>query len=162
MRIIQSAIIHDVICRPKIVLDQLAEGLNTLGFRKRMQAHPELFKELFVPTANELNGTDVVGVLCFPSGMNENENRVEGFLTQFLENANRPTLDNFLIFTTGSTRLPNFGFGKINVKFHDDSAIFASTCLLHLTLLKNFEDSNSFDQSLMAVIETAKKNFNCV
>ena len=56
MKIIQSVIIHDVVCRPKIVLDQLAEGLDTLGFRKIMQTHlAELFKELFVPTANKLN-----------------------------------------------------------------------------------------------------------
>ena len=79
--------------------------------------------------------------------MNELEKVVEGYLKQIIENVYNPTLEKFLVYTTGSTCLPNFGFGKIKVKFQDHSAIFAYTCLLHLTLPKQFEDSLSW-QSL--------------
>ncbi|KAK3742388.1 hypothetical protein QZH41_012021 [Actinostola sp. cb2023] len=50
MRVIQSLIVHDVIGRPKIVLDQLVEGLKTLGFQAKMKEYPELFQELFALT----------------------------------------------------------------------------------------------------------------
>ena len=51
MRVIQGLIVHDVIGRPKIILDQLAEGLNTLGFRTAMKEYPELLEALFVPSS---------------------------------------------------------------------------------------------------------------
>ena len=47
MVVIQGIIIHDVISRPKIVLDQVREGLSVLGFCDKMKEYPEFF-ELFV------------------------------------------------------------------------------------------------------------------
>ena len=43
MRVIQGIIIHDVISWPKIVLDQLGEGLAVLGFHAKMAEYPEMF-----------------------------------------------------------------------------------------------------------------------
>lgn len=60
MSVIQSIIIHDVIGRPKMVLDQLRDGLGTLGFGEQMKKFPELFQKLFVPTDTELTGADVL------------------------------------------------------------------------------------------------------
>ena len=68
MRVIQSLIVHDAIGKPKILLDQLREGLQTLGFRSRMQVYPELFKELFVAGEKEMKGSDIKEILMFPSG----------------------------------------------------------------------------------------------
>ena len=48
LKIIQLLIIHDEIGGWKIVLDQIAERLNALGFRNRMKEHPGKFQPLFV------------------------------------------------------------------------------------------------------------------
>ena len=163
MRVIQGMIIHDVISRPKIVLDQLGEGLAVLGFRAKMRDYPEMFEELFVPSnESRLSATQLVDVLQFPTEMSEDDRTVENYLKQFLHKAEIEMLENFVFFVTGSTSLPTFGLGKIKVKFDNTPSIFASTCLLSLTLPNHFESEESFSLLLEAVIASARKSFNCV
>ena len=54
MRVIRNLIVHDAIARPKMVLDQLREGLKTLGFGRRMELYPDLIKDLFVAGDREV------------------------------------------------------------------------------------------------------------
>ena len=159
MKIIQLLIIHDVIGRRKIVLDQIAEGLSTLGFRDKMKVFPEKFESLFVPsTESEMSPSPVVDVLEFPEVLNEDESQIANNLQRFLLNADPSHLEKFLIFTTGSTRLPNYGLGKIKVKFND-TAFFASTCLFSITLPNQLTDQHCFTASLNAVLESSRKSF---
>ncbi|XP_046856087.1 uncharacterized protein LOC124449186 [Xenia sp. Carnegie-2017] len=73
-KIIQLLIIHDVIGRRKIALDQIAEGLNALGFRDKMKEFPDKFQELFVPCSErEMSPSAVVDVFEFPDVLNECE-----------------------------------------------------------------------------------------
>lgn len=48
MRVTQAVMIHDIIGKPKSVLDQLREGFATLGFGAAMLKHPDMFEELFL------------------------------------------------------------------------------------------------------------------
>lgn len=164
MRVIQGMIIHDVISRPKIVLDQLGEGLAVLGFPAKMREYPEMFEELFVPSnKSRLTSTQLVDMLEFPAEICENDRIVANYLKQFLHNAEVEMLENFVFFATGSTSLPTFGLAKIKIKFDNTSSIFASTCLLSLTLPNHFESEEAFSSSLKAVIaSSARKSFNCV
>ena len=111
MRVIQGIIIHDVIGRPKIILDQLSEGLNTLGFRGAMKEYPELLEPLFIPSKEELNADSVIDVLQFPKDMDDNESVVAGYIHMFIQNAEVDTLEKFLFFATGAKVLPDFGLG---------------------------------------------------
>jgi len=47
--VLQGIIVHDVLGQPKIVLDQVREGLAVLTFGRKMNKYPELFPKLFVP-----------------------------------------------------------------------------------------------------------------
>ena len=78
MRVIQSLIVHDAIGKPKILLDQLREGPQTLGFGSRTQVYPELFKELFVAGEKEMKGSDIKEILMFPSEMRDAEKKHHG------------------------------------------------------------------------------------
>lgn len=162
MRVIQGIIIHDAVGRPKIVLDQLREGLGTLGFGEQMKKFPEVFQKLFVHEDVELDGAGVVDALDFPASMSADETATHTYLKEFLMNANQKTLENFLIFSTGAPCLPNFGLGRIGVKFDNVSSIFASTCLQNVTFPKCFPDEGTFSSSLEAVVNTVTKSFNCV
>lgn len=82
----EPAIVHDVIGRPKIVLDQLSEGLKTLGFQAKMKKYPDLFQQLFVPNS-KITPIFINDVLKFPINMSQDEKKLEHFLLQFLENA---------------------------------------------------------------------------
>lgn len=162
MRVIQGIIIHDVISLPKIVLDQLREGLNVLGFGAKMAEYPELFEKLFVPNSEStLSATRVVDLLQFPANMSEADTTVANYLTQFVQKADIQVLKKFLFFVTGSTCMP-YGLSKINVKFDHVPSIFASACLLSLTLPNQFESEENLDASLNAVIASTGKSFNCV
>ena len=125
-----------------------------------MKEFPEKFEELFVPSnKSEMTPSTIVDVLEFPEVLNECESTIANNLQQFILNADHPLLEKFLIFTTGSTRLPNFGLGKIKVKFNNVSSFFASTCLFNVTLPNQLIDQESFNTSLKAVLESSKKSF---
>jgi len=84
-----------MIARPKIILDQLAEGLNTLGFQTAMKEYPALLEALFVSSSEKLNVDSVIGVLQFPKDMDDNESTVAGFIHKFIKNAEVETLEKF-------------------------------------------------------------------
>ena len=164
MRVIQAVMIHDIIGKPKIVLDQLREGLATLGFGTEMLQYPEEFEELFVHDNNVLESGSIIGSLQFPTVMSSDESTTHDYLIQFLQGGSQETLKRFLTFATGSPVLPEFGLGTIQVKFDDGTAIFASTCLQSLTLPKKFPDNDTFKCSMEGVINSVAgtKSFNCV
>lgn len=164
MRVIQAVMTHDIIGKPKIVLDQLREGLATLGFGEAMLQHPDLFEELFLHDLNVFDSESIITALKFPSVMNSDETTTHDHLVEFLQGGSQETLKRFLTFATGSPVLPEFGLGKIEIKFEDSAAVFASACMGSLTFPKKFPDKETFNSSMEAVISNAKgtKSFNCV
>lgn len=114
--VLQGIIVHDLLGRPKIVLDQVREGLAVLTFGKTMNKYPELFQKLFVPQDKEFSAEDVIRVLDFPKTVNADETIIENYLVEFLQIASPETLKQFIVFATGASCLPNFGLGKIEIK----------------------------------------------
>lgn len=102
---------------------------------------------------------NVLSILRFPEEMSESEKKVKVYLEQFLIDAITKTLENFLKFCTRAICLPNFGHGRIDVRFSDTYSIFSSMCLLQLNLPSSFDNFNSL---LKAVMGDATKSFNCV
>lgn len=164
MRVTQAVMIHDIIGKPKIVLDQLREGFATLGFGAAMLKHPDIFEELFVCDHNVLDSGSIINSLKFPAVLTSDETTTHYCLVEYLLAGSQETLRRFLIFVTGVPVLPGFGLGKIEVKFYDDTAIFASTCQQSLTLPRKFPDKSTFNCSMDGVINSVSgtKSFNCV
>ena len=133
--VIQAILFHDAIGRTKTALDQLRDGLSCLGFLEKMNTYPVLFEELFVFKGSSLTSEAEVSRLTFPTSMDNEEKRVDGFLTEFLMDSSQDTLKMFLTFVTGDPCLPYFGLQTLSV-FSDQPSIFASTCLCEITLPK--------------------------
>lgn len=159
MRVIRNLIVHDAIAKPRMVLDQLREGLKTLGFGRRMELYPELFKELFVAGDREVTADDIKNQLQFPSDLNQNDENIKEYLLQFLEDASVKELKSFLVFTTGSPSLPEFGLGIIQVELKDTKSIFSSACAFHITLPRSFPDQGTFSSALKVVCQSEGKAF---
>ena len=70
-----------------------------------------------MPSSEKLNADSVIGVLQFPKDMDDNESTVAGFIHTFIKNAEVDTLEKCLYFATGAKVLPDFGLGRIQVKF---------------------------------------------
>ena len=162
MRVIQSLIVHDTIGKPKILLDQLREGLQTLGFGSRLRLYPELFKELFVAGEKELQGSYVREILVFPPEMSDDERNIMDHMSEFIVTATPTVLKAFLTFSTGAPCLPEFGLGRIRIVFDDIGSIFSSTCLKKVTLPRNFPDKNTFLAAIQAVCDNGGKAFTSV
>lgn len=162
MRVIQSLIVHDAISKPKILLDQLREGLQTLGFGVRMHLYPDLFKELFVAGEEELHGRDVKKLLVFPLELSDAESNIMEYMGEYLLAATPKELKAFLIFATGAPCHPHFGLGKINIKFDDVESILSSTCTQNVNLPRNFPDKETFMAAIRAVCDNAGKAFTSI
>ena len=87
MRVIRNLIVHDAIARPKMVLDQLREGLKTLGFGRRMELYPDVFNELLVAGDKEVTADDIKSQLQFPSDLSQNDANIREHVLQFLKDA---------------------------------------------------------------------------
>jgi len=111
--VIRNLIEYDAIAKPKMVLDQLREGLKTLVFGRRIELYPDIFKELFVAGDKEVTADDIKSHLPFPSDLNQNDENIKEYMLQFLKDASIEDLKSFLIFATGSPSLPEFGPGVI-------------------------------------------------
>jgi len=161
MKVIQNLIIHDAIGKRKIVLDQLREGLQTLGFLGRMSVLPDVFKSLFV-SGNNIQPDTVIDIFTFPNGMSNEESTIAGYLQSYIRSSSNDRLQDLLIFLTGAPCLPDFGLGKIKVDFYDDTSIFSSTCLKKVQFPRNFEGEESFSVALNAVCQSSGKAFTSV
>lgn len=107
----------------KTVLDQLATGLEILGFQNKIKQNPEIFEELFVHNKNVLNGKKVCNVLEFVTSSDYVS--IKEYLEHFLMNATKDVLEKILAFATGAPCLPSFGLGKITIKISESMAISA-------------------------------------
>ena len=133
-----------------------------LSFGKRMNQYPELFQKLFVLQHNEFTAGNVIRVLEFPKAVNTDEASIENYLVEFLQTASLETLKHFLVFATGAPCLPNFGLGKIEIKYDNVTSIFASTCLKSLTFPQTFPDKVTFSCCMESVLTSTITSFNCV
>ena len=161
MDIIQNLIIHNVIDRRKIALDQLANGLEILGFRDDMKQHIDHVEELFV-VKEKLTATNVLNTLGFQDKLNADEEKTKQFLLGYLENSSDEQLKIFLVLSTGAPVILVFRTGKIEINFDTTTSIFASTYMKSVIIPKDFSDKEIFEYCFEAVLTNAPKKFNCV
>lgn len=158
MLVTQALVIHDVIGRRKVAPDQLSDGLKALDFLNAMQSYPKLFEELFV-LKDHLVSRDVIKTLKFDSNLKEEGTKTKNYFLNFIENSGK--LGDILIFITGSPVLPGFGLGKIRVCIESSISILSIVCTNTITLPDNFQDQDTFNAALEAVMVDEKK-FNCI
>lgn len=161
MNVIQNLIIHDAIGKRKVVLDQLREGLQALGFGARLSVYPDLFEGLFV-AGNNITCSKVKECLVFPVELTDEEGRVKEYCEDYLQTASIEKMKDLLIFATGAPCVPDFGLGKIHIEFTDDSSISSSTCLKKITFPRKFPGIETFMASINAVCDNAGRAFTSI
>ncbi|XP_048837376.1 uncharacterized protein LOC125711944 isoform X11 [Brienomyrus brachyistius] len=107
--------------RIQAALQQLKEGLSTLGVLEEVTSHPQAFEKIFLQDTTSLKASDIVGLFQARSRSLPGSNRrrlearaiafwkdwlleVEGGLTHPID------LEDVLIFATGLRRIPAMGF----------------------------------------------------
>ena len=83
--IVQSILMHFVLSKKKVLLDQLREGLRTLGVLEEAIKYPLLFEKLFVRTESDLHPEEVKAILKFPEQMGGSEVATREMLLRFID-----------------------------------------------------------------------------
>ena len=105
---------------------------------------------MFIHGMAKITGAAVIGLLRFPEAMDETERATHNLLKHFILSAEEDTLSQFIVFASGASCLPNFGLGKIQVKFSSVASVFASTCL-HQKVF--FSSKDDFASAMIAVLK---------
>jgi len=84
----QTIMIHDVLLKRKEPLDQLCEGLKTLGILDLIRAHPDLMKSYFVHNGDTcLTSDDIINNLEIPES--DQSGNTYNFLIQSIKELER-------------------------------------------------------------------------
>lgn len=93
----QCILCHFVLNKRKVLLDQLKEGLKTLGLLVEITDHPEILAPLFIWTENSVNAKIVKSKLRFPhlSGDHVVKHMLLHFIDESSEEGYLPALFHF-------------------------------------------------------------------
>lgn len=72
----------------------------------------------------QVQGSDVKGILMFPSEASNEERTILEYMSEFIVAATPMVLEAFLTFSAGAPSLPDYGLGRIRIEFDDVESIF--------------------------------------
>ncbi|XP_019857667.1 PREDICTED: G2/M phase-specific E3 ubiquitin-protein ligase-like [Amphimedon queenslandica] len=152
---------YHTLIKVKAQIDQFVKGLESLNIHSYMVKFPAIMKTLFVKENEKLTAEYVKGLIKVKFSDKESLLRQKeeatymhfvDFLDECEEGSIDVTLDDVLIFLTGSDREPPLGFSRTpEVTFlHDASRTMAlaSTCTLELKLPTCHNEYSSFCSSM--------------
>lgn len=158
----ESLMLHTVLSKKKVVLDQLRKGLQILNVLDEIMKRPRLFENLFLSNPNvcEVTPEKVISSLNFTV---TESCATRDHILQYINECSKQDLQHFLRFITGSCLLPQ-GPCRIDVLFSDDDegCIFASTYLLQLHVPRHFESYEGFKAAMKAVSDPSGQAFNSI
>lgn len=83
--IIENIMLHTVLSKRKVVLDQLRKGLETLDLLKEATKRPLLFESLFIATPDSITSERVKACLSFPNNLSEGQLHTKNHLLHYLD-----------------------------------------------------------------------------
>ena len=93
---------HFALSKKKVLLNQLREGLKTLGVLEEAIKHPLLFQKLFVTTESDLVPGEVKAILKFPEQMGVTEVETREMLLQFIADCSIDSKERFFVVVNNS------------------------------------------------------------
>ncbi|NXL26404.1 G2E3 ligase, partial [Setophaga kirtlandii] len=112
--LVNDILIYHVIKRITLPLESFRQGLKTLGVLEKMQTHPAVFSSIFCYKPERLSAETVYNLFTIHSS--SDVNKVEGadFWMGYLQDVESGdsvvTLEDILLFVTGSSYIPAIGF----------------------------------------------------
>ncbi|KAK2564475.1 G2/M phase-specific E3 ubiquitin-protein ligase [Acropora cervicornis] len=159
--LVESLMLHTILSKRKVLLDQLRKGLETLGVLEEAAKRPLMFESFFVSSDENLTSDKVKGSLTFPGDMDDDQVQTMAYFLQFVDECTKEDLKDLIRFITGSTPLPSSR--KIEVQFDvTDGCIFASTCLMQIHLPSKFDTYDTLKMALTTVVLRDEKSSNAM
>ncbi|NXY44373.1 G2E3 ligase, partial [Ceuthmochares aereus] len=112
--LVNDILIHHVIKRILSPLESFRQGLKTLGVLEKIQMHPDAFSSILCYKPERLSAETICDLFTIHSS--SDVNKVEGadfwmaYLQDVQSGESLVTLEDILIFVTGSSSIPPIGF----------------------------------------------------
>ena len=155
--LLHTIIFHEVIAKRSAALDQLREGMRDLGVLDAISENPEIFLPLFVYSEENISFINVKGIIKFDASCSAD---TADHVIRCLTSMTKDSLENFVVFCTGSKFLPN---QPITIKSAEGEGIFASTCLYEVIIPTQIETFEILSRELINAIDPVhSKSFTVV
>jgi len=178
--IVEEITSYEGIGRISKQLDQLAEGLKSLGILKIMKLFPNQFAQLFIRSA--VSSEDVLTNMKFQRRLTDGDKIAAGHLRRFVTESSEKgmymcvivvlwftclcllvVLKDLMLYITGSYQPSQFTVVFVST---DDvnAAVSAHTCPKELHLPKTFEENNeeTYSQLCASIIAAMDMTYNTV
>jgi len=146
--------VHYVLGKRKVVLDQIRNGLKTLDVLEQITLHPDFYKSLFT-AQEEYSYSQVLDKMLFKEGSCQ---VLVDNIKRFITTALHPTLKSFVKYVTGSSFLPR---KNMFIAFYSRNGFFAATCSFKLDC-PVIEQYDEFSRALSSAIVPSKAHFTSV
>ncbi|KFU86787.1 G2/M phase-specific E3 ubiquitin-protein ligase, partial [Chaetura pelagica] len=144
--LVNDILIHHVIKRVKLPLESFRQGLETLGVLEKMQMHPDVFSHVLCHKPERLSAETICDLFTIHSSSDVNKAEGADFWMGYLQDVESGeslvTLEDILLFATGSSSIPPIGFDpEPTVKFLHISYPVGNRLLncLELPITKTYE-----------------------
>ncbi|KAM4898786.1 G2/M phase-specific E3 ubiquitin-protein ligase [Sylvia borin] len=112
--LVNDILINHVIKRIALPLESFMQGLKTLGVLEKMQMHPDVFSSVFCHKPERLSAEIVFNLFTIHSSSDVNQVKGAEFWMGYLQDVESGksvvTLEDILLFVTGSCYVPSIGF----------------------------------------------------
>uniref|UniRef100_A0A8D0F9K9 HECT domain-containing protein n=1 Tax=Strix occidentalis caurina TaxID=311401 RepID=A0A8D0F9K9_STROC len=112
--LVNDILFHHVIKRIISPLESFRQGLKTLGVLEKMQMHPEAFSSILCHKPERLSAETICDLFTIHSSSDVNKSRAANFWMGYLQDVESGesvvTLEDILLFVTGSFSIPPVGF----------------------------------------------------
>ena len=101
----QNLVYHDAIGKRFVALEQIRKGMKLAGVLDVVSHNIDLFEPMFVYNKQQITPSLLLEKIVFPEETEESQIAWQ-YLTHYIEEAERNTLDEILVFCTGCKMLP--------------------------------------------------------
>ena len=159
LAVLQAALVHIVLYKRKVIVDQLRKRLELLGLLKEISRYPKFYKRFFVQT-DRFSAAEMIAKIEFrmSDSQNQEERDIQSYIKTYISSSSSERLKEILVYSTGGYYLPN---KKIKVVTSRRNNFFNSTCSFKIECLQ-FASYKEFETAFVGVINPEGKKFYVV
>lgn len=150
-------VINDTLVRRKASLDQLRKGLVILGILGILEKNGDSMAQYFIHNDVVVKPSELINKLNFVGVSDEKQK----LLIDIIKSYDEKMIEKFLLFVSCMTNMFSFYTDqKIQVKFNEAEAIFASTCEFAITISTSIDNKELLKAALDVVVDNNWSSFN--
>ena len=102
LAVLQAALVHIVLYKRKVIVDQLRKRLELLGLLKEISRYPKFYKRFFVRT-DRFSAAEMIAKIEFRTSdsQNQEERDIQSYIKTYISSSSSERLKEILVYSTG-------------------------------------------------------------